>query len=50
MRFRVWSPFTSDGNELIDNLRLGEALRWKGEIAGWAGRGVVYEKSAPLRL
>jgi hypothetical protein len=30
--------------------RLGGALRWKVESAGWEGRGVVYGKSAPPRL
>jgi uncharacterized protein (DUF2147 family) len=50
MRFRVGSPFSSDGNELIDNLRPGGALRWKGEVADWEGQGVVCGKSAFPRL
>jgi hypothetical protein len=32
------------------NWRPGRALRWKGEIAGWEGRGVICGKPAPLRL
>jgi hypothetical protein len=32
------------------NWRMGGALRWKVEIAGWEGRGVVCGKPAPLRL
>jgi hypothetical protein len=31
------------------NWRSGGALRWKGEAAGWEGRGVVCGKPAPLR-
>jgi hypothetical protein len=50
VRFRAGSPFCSDGNELIDNLRLGGALRWKEETADWEGRGVVCGKTAPSRL
>jgi hypothetical protein len=47
----VFVPFSSSlGNELIDNLRPDEALRWKGETTGWDGRGVVCGKSAPPRL
>jgi hypothetical protein len=50
MRFRAGSPFSSDGNELIENLRLGVDLRWKGETTGWKARGVVCGKLAPPRL
>jgi hypothetical protein len=32
------------------NWRPGGALRWKVEIAGWEGRGVVCGKRAPPRL
>jgi hypothetical protein len=32
------------------NWRPGEALRWKGETAGWEGRGVIFGKLAPPRL
>jgi hypothetical protein len=32
------------------NWKSSGALRWKGEIAGWEGRGVVCEKPTPLRL
>jgi hypothetical protein len=32
------------------NWRPDRALRWKGETAGWEGQGVVYGKSALLRL
>jgi hypothetical protein len=47
----VFVPISvSLGNELIDNLRPGGALRWKGEIASWEGRGVISGKAAPLRL
>jgi hypothetical protein len=35
---------------ILDNLRLGEALRWKVETVGSKGRGVVCGKLAPLRL
>jgi hypothetical protein len=38
VRFRVGSPFSSDGNELIDNLRPDGTLRWKEEAAGWECR------------
>jgi hypothetical protein len=50
MSFRAGSPFSSDDNELIDNLRLGGALRWKGVTAGWEGWGVVCRKPTHLRL
>jgi hypothetical protein len=32
------------------NWRPGGALRWKGEIAGWEGRGVICRKSVSPRL
>jgi hypothetical protein len=32
------------------NWRPDVALRWKVEIAGWKGRGVVCRKSVPPRL
>jgi hypothetical protein len=32
------------------NWRSGGALRWKVETVSWEGRGVICEKSAPLRL
>jgi hypothetical protein len=37
-RFRARSPFSLDGNVLMDNLRPGGALRWKLETASWKGR------------
>jgi hypothetical protein len=32
------------------NWRLGGALRWKAEIIGWEGRGVLCGKPSPPRL
>jgi hypothetical protein len=40
MRFRVCSLFRSC-NGVLNNLRPGEAPRWKVETVGWEGRGVV---------
>jgi hypothetical protein len=49
-RFRVCSLSRSFSNDWMDNLRLGDALRWKVEIIDWEGRGVICEKPAPPRL
>jgi hypothetical protein len=35
---------------ILDTLRPGGALRWKVEIIGWEGQGVICGKLAPLRL
>jgi hypothetical protein len=35
---------------ILDNLRPGEALRWKVETVGWKGWGEVCGKLAPPRL
>jgi hypothetical protein len=40
-RFRACSPFNSDGNDLIDNLRSGGALSWKLEDRSLGRSGSV---------
>jgi hypothetical protein len=45
-KIRVWSPFSSGSNDLMDNLRLDKTLRWKVETVGWESWGVWYGKSA----
>jgi hypothetical protein len=47
VRFRVCSLFRSFGNDWMNNLRPGGALRWKVETIGWKGRKVICAKSAP---
>jgi hypothetical protein len=49
-RFRAGSPFSSDGIELIENLRPDGPLGGKGRTVDWEGRGVVCGKPTPSRL
>jgi hypothetical protein len=50
MRFKVCSLSRSFGNVGLFSLRPDGTLRWKVEVVGWEGWGVVCEKSTPPKL